>query len=138
MRDRFDIFLSLKPVNLNNAMENQRESSEEIRQRVADARKRQSQRYSKEITNSRVAYETLSQTSPLTQSQQRFLQKLAYKYGWSNRAQLKMYRLARTIADLEQKQEITEQHLWEALKLHCLSAAKSDQKAPGVTMPLGT
>lgn len=138
MRDRFDIFLSLKPLNLNNAMENQRESSEEIRQRVADARKRQSQRYSKVITNSRVAYETLSQTSPLTQSQQRFLQKLAYKYGWSNRAQLKIYRLARTIADLEQKQEITEQHLWEALKLHSLSAAKSDQKASGVTMPLGT
>jgi magnesium chelatase family protein len=138
MRDRFDIFLTLKPVNFNNAMENQNESSEEIRQRVADARKRQSQRYGKEITNGRVAYETLSLTSPLSQSQKQFLQKLAYKYGWSNRAQLKIYRLARTIADLEQKQEISEQHLWEALKLHSLSASKNAQIASAVTLPLGT
>lgn len=129
MRDRFDIFLFLKPVNLNNTAEIRRESSEEIRQRVAAARKRQSLRYGKELTNGKVSYETLIQTSPLTQTQQRFLQKLAFKYGWSNRTQIKIFRLARTIADLEQSQEITEQHLWGALKLHSLSAAKSVQKA---------
>ena len=136
MRDRFDIFLSLKPINLHNAMDIQSESSEEIRQRVTEARKRQRERYGKEITNGRVSYETLLQTSPLTKPQQRFLQKLAFKYGWSNRAQLKIFRLACTIADLEQSQEISEQHLWEALKLHSLSAAKNDQKAS--VAPLGT
>jgi magnesium chelatase family protein len=129
MRDSFDIFLFLKPVNLNNDAEIRRESPEEIRQRVAEARKRQSKRYGKELTNGKVSYETLIQTSPLTQTQQRFLQKLAFKYGWSNRAQIKIFRLARTIADLERSQEITEQHLWGALKLHSLSAAKRDQKA---------
>lgn len=77
MRDRFDIFLFLKPVNLNNTAEIRRESSEEIRQRVAAARKRQSQRYGKELTNGKVSYETLIQTSPLTQTQQRFLQKIS-------------------------------------------------------------
>jgi magnesium chelatase family protein len=133
MRDRFDIFLSLKPVNLNN-MEIPRESSEEIRQRVAEARNRQYHRYGKDITNSRVAYETLRQTSPITQPQQRFLQKLAYKYGWSNRAQLKIFRLARTIADLEQSPVITDQHLWSALKLRSLSSVKNDQKTSGIPL----
>src|SRR5207253_948998 len=118
MRDRFDIFLSLRPVDFNPALESQRESSEEIQQRVIEARLRQYHRYGKEITNGRVPYETLLQTSPLSEQQQGFLQKLANKHGWSNRAQLKIIRLTRTIADLQQRTEVSEQHIWEALKLH--------------------
>lgn len=118
MRDRFDIFLSLNSVDFRKDLDKPRVSSEEIRQQVEEARKRQNQRYDREITNGRVPYETLLKTSPLSEPQQRFLQRIAYKHGLSNRAQLKIYRLARTIADLQSRNEITEQHLWEALKLH--------------------
>jgi magnesium chelatase family protein len=131
MRDRFDIFLSLRPVDFNPALESQRESSEEIQQRVIEARLRQYHRYGKEITNGRVPYETLLQTSPLSEQQQGFLQKLANKHGWSNRAQLKVIRLARTIADLQQRTEISEQHIWEALKLHSWSTARNQKKTTG-------
>jgi magnesium chelatase family protein len=128
MRDRFDIFLSLRPVDFNSALESQQESSEEIRQRVKEARLRQYRRYGNEITNGRVPYETLIQTSPLSEQQQGFLQKLANKHGWSNRTQLKIIRLARTIADLQQRPEISEQHIWAALKLHSWPVAKNHQK----------
>jgi magnesium chelatase family protein len=127
MRDRFDILLSLRPADMQNGSAERRESSEEIRKRVAEARERQKQRYGKEITNGKAPYEMLLESSPLSKSQQHFLQKLANKYNWSNRAQIKIYRLARTIADLQSCKEITEQHIWEALKLNSLKTEKNMQ-----------
>lgn len=124
MRDRFDIFLSLKPIDLSGPSEAKQESSQLIRERVADARQRQYHRYGKEISNGRVQLETLLQTSPLTDQQWRLLQQLANQQGWSNRAQIKIIRLARTIADLQQSPLITQQHIWEAKKLHKWTSAK--------------
>lgn len=101
IRDRFDIYLSMKPVDIQTSADTQRESSLVIRQRVDNARMRQYKRYGKEISNSRVPYEMILQLSPLSNKQQQLLRQLSAKQGWSNRAQIKIIRLARTIADLQ-------------------------------------
>ena len=92
-------------------------SSECVQNRVEEARSLQYKRYGKELSNGRVSYDTLQKTSPLTQGQQRILHQLAVKKNWSNRTQIKIIRLARTISDLEGKTAITDQSIWEAVNL---------------------
>ncbi|MGG5255414.1 YifB family Mg chelatase-like AAA ATPase [Neobacillus sp. SM06] len=118
LRDRFDIFLKLDTENIGNQPKVPQESSETIRERVTQARERQYCRYGKEVANSRISYDLLVKKSPLSNRQQNLLQKIAQKQGLSIRAQIKMFRLARTIADLEKRDKIIDQNLWEAIKLH--------------------
>jgi magnesium chelatase family protein len=75
-------------------------------------------RYGEEVCNSRVPYDTLHKTSPLTAEQQRNLQQLAIKENWSNRTQIKIIRLARTISDLQASTSISDQSIWQASKLN--------------------
>ncbi|WP_308806260.1 hypothetical protein [Neobacillus driksii] len=89
-----------------------------VKSRVEAARIRQYERYGKEICNSRVSYDILQKTSPLTKEQQKKIHQLSPKKDWSNRTQIKVIRLARTISDLEGKTAITDQSIWEAVNLH--------------------
>ncbi|MBT2726204.1 YifB family Mg chelatase-like AAA ATPase [Bacillus sp. ISL-75] len=119
LRDRFDINLSLGPINFNAAaIETAGESSKIVRGRVEEARNRQYDRYGMEVCNSRIPYEMLLRTSPLTDTQQSTLQRLALKKSWSNRTQVKIIRLARTISDLQASPAITDQSIWEAVQLN--------------------
>ena len=117
LRDRFDIHLTVNHVDLERKSEGSEISSKEVQSRVEAARNLQNKRYGKELSNGRVSYDTLQKTSPLTQKQQRILQQLSGKKNWSNRTQIKIIRLARTISDLEGKTAITDQSIWEAAKL---------------------
>ncbi|WP_309486304.1 ATP-binding protein [Cytobacillus firmus] len=123
LRDRFDINLSLSPVNLRSVHTSKEESSSAIRKRVEAARKRQYKRYGREIVNGRVSYDTLL-TSPLNADQQRKLQQFSYKKNCSNRTQIKIMGLARTISDLQGSVGITDQSIWEAVKLNSLAERK--------------
>jgi hypothetical protein len=78
---------------------------------------RQYERYGKEVGNGFVLLEELLATSPLTPSQQNILQNWGLKKGFSNRMQIKLIRLARTIADLNGSTAIKDSHSWEALTL---------------------
>ncbi|MDF2855554.1 MAG: Mg chelatase, subunit ChlI [Neobacillus sp.] len=118
LRDRFDIHLKVKPVSLSNKKGDKCESSKVVRQKVDEARCRQYYRYGEEVCNSRVPYDTLLKTSPLTAEQQRNLQQLAIKENWSNRTQIKIIRLARTISDLQASTSISDQSIWQASKLN--------------------
>ncbi|WP_308315071.1 ATP-binding protein [Bacillus sp. M6-12] len=124
LRDRFDINLSLRPVDLKSDKSSKEEPSSSIRVRVEEARKRQYDRYGKEISNGRVSYHTLLQTSPLTPYQERTLQQFSVKKNWSNRTQIKIIRLARTISDLQGSDGITDQSIWEAVKLNNIKEIK--------------
>lgn len=116
LRDRFDIRLRIKPVAFDrDSLKG--EGSSIIQRRVEAARGRQYERYGKELCNSRVSYDILQKTSPLTQEQQNTIHQLASKNNWSNRTQIKIIRLARTISDLEGNPLITDQSLWEAVNL---------------------
>lgn len=88
LRDRFDIILSLMPVHLKSKQGGSDESSSSIRNRVEEARKRQYERYGREICNSRVSYDILMKTSPLSPDQYRTLQQFSNKKNWSNRTQI--------------------------------------------------
>ncbi|MCQ6280025.1 YifB family Mg chelatase-like AAA ATPase [Bacillus sp. EB600] len=114
--DRIDILLSLKSVNLDKPAE-RLESSIEIRRRVEKARKLQYQRYQTEISNAKIPFEIINETSPLTADQKAMIMKVAAKQNWSNRVQIKMIRLARTISDLAGEEEITDTSIWEAMTL---------------------
>jgi len=119
LRDRFDINLKLNPIDLNAAgMALQRELSKIVQERVKEARERQYDRYGQVFCNSRVSYEVLLKASPLTGTQQSTLQQLAIKKNWSNRTQIKIIRLARTISDLQAIHAITDQSISEAIKLN--------------------
>ncbi|MEH7156521.1 YifB family Mg chelatase-like AAA ATPase [Neobacillus drentensis] len=119
LRDRFDINLCLKPIHFNTfTIEKGGESSKIIRERVENARKRQFDRYGGEVCNGRIPYEVLIRKSPLTNAQQSTLQRLAIKRNWSNRTQVKIIRLARTISDLQASDTITDQSILDAIKLN--------------------
>jgi magnesium chelatase family protein len=69
------------------------------------------------MRNSRVSYDEMQKTSPLTQNQQKIIHQLAAEKNWSNRTQIKIIRLARTISDLEGNSSITDESIWKAANL---------------------
>lgn len=125
--DRMDMLLSLTPVNLEQRPD-RIESSTKIRDRVIQARERQYERYQKEITNTSIPFEQLLTTSPLSENQQNLLSKVASKRQWSNRVQIKIIRLARTISDLAGDQLITDEAIWKAISLRSTMQSKHERK----------
>ncbi|WHY86053.1 YifB family Mg chelatase-like AAA ATPase [Neobacillus novalis] len=115
--DRLDILLSLKSINLDQPASNVQESSCDIRTRVEKARQLQYQRYQTEISNAKVPFEVITHTSPLTSDQQNMVSNVAAKQNWSNRVQIKIIKLARTISDLDGEDKITDAAIWEAMTL---------------------
>lgn len=114
--DRMDILLALESVNLDQEHKDN-ETSSEIRTRVKKATEMQFSRYQAPISNAKVSFEILSKTSPLTDSQRKMIAQVAFKQRWSNRVQIKIIRLARTIADLAGDPHITDESVWKALQL---------------------
>ncbi len=100
-----------------------------IRKRVEQARELQYRRYQSESSNAKVPFEILIEKSPLTSEQQKMLSKVAVKQNWSNRVQIKIIRLARTISDLAGEEYITDGSLWEAYSLRRLSVQKQQSMA---------
>ncbi len=124
--DRMDVLLSLEVIDFTKEMKIS-ESSETIRNRVEEARRKQYERYGEEMTNGRVPFELLMEKSPLTKGQRQLLQQWASQHQWSNRAQTKIIRLARTISDLTGAKEITDESLWEAMTLRRLKTYTKQQ-----------
>ncbi len=115
IKDRMDILLQLQAVDLQKGEVG--ESSDVIRKRVIEARDRQLKRYGKQLLNSRATFEEITATSPLTATQKRMLGQWLHTNHWSNRVQLKIIRIARTISDLAGVDMITDEALWEAMSL---------------------
>ncbi|MBS4212695.1 YifB family Mg chelatase-like AAA ATPase [Neobacillus rhizophilus] len=122
--DRIDILLTLQSVNLDQKAGLQ-ETSEKIRMRVEQARTLQYNRYKMEMSNAKVPFEILMETSPLTNEQQKMLTNVAVKQNWSNRVQIKIIRLARTISDLKGEDVISDSAIWEAMTLRRWGLHKS-------------
>lgn len=114
--DRIDILLSLQSVNLDHPTRDQKNSTD-IRRRVERARIRQYERYQEEVTNAKVPFEKLSAASPLKDEQLHMIRQVSSKHQWSNRVQIKIIRLARTISDLEAHRDITDESIWKAITL---------------------
>lgn len=117
IHDRMDIFLTLSSVSLESESIDQNECSETIRERVTAARGRQLERYQQHVLNATIPPQYLLEERSLESEQQSMLQQLSKKHNWSTRVQMKVRRLARTIADLNGDEQVTNEALWEAMTL---------------------
>lgn len=111
--DRLDFQLSLQSVQLTH--QKPCEDSKTIRQRTTIARKLQRERYQNNYLNSTAPSELLIQSSNITKQQLDQLSITCFDQKWSHRTQLKIIRIARTIADLEGTSEISDTAMEEAI-----------------------
>lgn len=117
IQDRMDILLKLDTVSLELESSSENEPSQMIRERVADARERQYERYGQEVCNANISNEQILKYTVLNENQEKMMLKWASTYNWSTRVQMKIRRLARTISDLNGDPTITNEAIWEAVTM---------------------
>lgn len=111
--DRLDFILSLKSVGISET--EQVENSMMIRKRTEQARQLQRERYGKGLVNGNVPVQTLLATCSILASQSDKLKEVCFTEKWSNRTQVKLIRIARTIADLTGTEDISDAAIQEAI-----------------------
>ena len=96
----------------------QEESSEQIRNRVVKARKIQLERYKNEgiLTNSELTSKLIKKYCQIDEKSQELMKMAIVKYQLSGRRYDRILKLARTIADLDESESITQMHLTQALQ----------------------
>lgn len=118
--DRIDIWLDVQPVEHEKLKgEGTGETSAAIRDRVLTARGLQHERFKDHDylhTNSDMSAKDLRTLAPLEDAVEQTLQDAAKKLNLSARSYHKVHKLARTIADLEENEAISETHVLEALQ----------------------
>ncbi len=116
--DRIDIFIEALQVNYKD-LENKefRESSKSIRERVMTARNIQITRYQEEnfYFNSQLTPKFIQKYCRLGNNEKKLLEKAYTKMDLSARAYHRILKVARTIADLDNSEEILVKHLSEAI-----------------------
>ncbi len=120
--DRMDLQVFVRRVQSLNIMEQGRESSAVIAERVRKARMVQARRFREEgiFTNSEMNLRHLSKYCSLNDRLAEVMKRLMDKMGFSMRAYYRIIKLARTIADLDGVSEISERHLLEAAEYRFL------------------
>ena len=116
--DRIDIRIEVRPVKLDELLgEEKEESSEVIRGRIEEARERQLFRFRGEnfFFNSDIPQRRLGEYIRTGDKETEMLRRVYEKGELSARGYFKVLRLARTIADLNHKDEIGEEEISEAL-----------------------
>ncbi len=118
--DRIDMHVEVPPVQVQEISSRQQgESSQKIRERVNRARRVQQQRFvqSRTITcNARMTPRQLEVFCPLDTAGQQLLNKAIERLGLSARAYHRIIKIARTIADLAEAEQINSSHLAEAVQ----------------------
>lgn len=116
--DRIDITMEVQPIEYKDLfLETKEVSSEDIRQRVEEARLRQANRYREEAINfnSQLDGKILKKYITLKDAQEELLRYTFEKGDLSARGTYRILRLARTIADLAGSDDILIEHLTEAI-----------------------
>lgn len=119
--DRIDIWLDVPQIKHEelSSTKSGGESSEKIRARVLSARAKQAKRFEdiKTVsTNGEMGVKELKKYAPLTESGTQLLNGSARRLNLSARAYHRIIKLARTIADLDNSEDIQDTHLLEALQ----------------------
>lgn len=121
--DRIDIQIEVTAVKYQNLESTkQAESSKNIKNRVNKARKIQQNRYKQEaiFSNSQLTPKLIEKYCKLNQECKALLQLAFDKLGLSARAYARILKVARTIADLEEKENIEQSHIAEAIQYRSL------------------
>ncbi|BED91652.1 MAG: YifB family Mg chelatase-like AAA ATPase [Candidatus Improbicoccus pseudotrichonymphae] len=121
--DRIDIHMDVSALDFENiSSPGSGENSEEIKKRVSYARKIQTERYKNfsNVLNARANISEVKNYFCLNENTLKIL-KLAFdNIGFSARAYEKILKIARTIADLDNSEEIKEEHVSEAVQYRIL------------------
>lgn len=121
--DRMDIHIEVPPVTIRElSLDREEEPSERIQRRVAAARALQEERFRdrKIYANSQMAVRMVKRYCPINGSAGNLLEKAVEKFGLSPRAYHRILKVARTIADLEDSNDIKEPHIAEAIQYRVL------------------
>ncbi len=118
--DRIDLWVEVSKVEYEKLTDSRdlHEGTQKIKPRVEKARKIQEKRFSnlKIKTNAELSSKDLVKTVPLSEKVKELLNESAKKLDLSARSYHRIIKLARTIADLEGKEDIAENHILEALQ----------------------
>lgn len=119
--DRIDLCAEIQPISLKGLQQPPGESSAVIRERVMRARERQKERLQGTgyQFNSELSAADTEQYCRLGPTQQRLMEKAFDTIQISARGYHRILRVARTIADLAQADQIMEEHLLEAISYRC-------------------
>lgn len=118
--DRFDIFVQVAPVQTRELVEAARaEDSATMAARVAAARDRQQHRFRRcrIFCNAQMSNRQLEHHAALDSNTKLLLQGYAEAHDLSGRAIHRSCKVARTLADLDGRPEITEEHMALALTM---------------------
>lgn len=115
--DRMDLCVELLPVGMNSIQGAGRgESSLGMREAVIRARRRQEERFAgtKYRFNADISAADIEKYCPLGSVEQKCMERIYEGLTLSARSYHRILKVARTIADLEDQDEIAEEHLLEA------------------------
>ncbi|PQL90154.1 YifB family Mg chelatase-like AAA ATPase [Apibacter sp. wkB309] len=122
--DRIDIHVEVSPVPFDDLSDKRKgESSSEIRARVVEARKIQTQRYKTAEGihyNAQIGPKQLDEFCLLDDISKNLLKSAIEKLGLSARAYDRILRVGRTIADLDKSEIIQAHHIGEAIQYRSL------------------
>jgi len=121
--DRIDIQIEVSPVKYQKLSDDDEiENSEKIKERVNKARRIQLKRYQNEniYSNSELTPKLIEKYCELNENSKKILQIAFEKLGLSARAYGRILKVARTIADLDGKENILEEHITEAIQYRSL------------------
>lgn len=117
--DRIDICIEVSPVKYKKLDSNEEiETSEEIKKRVNRARKIQIERYkdSNILSNSELTPKLIEKYCRLDKNGKQMLENAFNKLKLSARAYGRILKVARTIADLEESEDVLSYHIAEAIQ----------------------
>ena len=121
--DRIDIHIEVPAVKYRDlSSRDPGEASREIKKRVDAARRTQLERFKgmKIYSNAQMTNRHIKKFCPIDDASQKLLELAIDKFGLSARAYTRILKVARTIADLEGKENIEATHLSEAIQYRSL------------------
>ena len=116
--DRIDLWTEVSKIDHKDLTDkkNQGEKSQEIKKRVLKAREIQKKRFGGEKLNSQMSARDIQNLIDLKPEVKKILEDAALAMDFSPRVFHKMIKLSRTVADLDESENIEEKHILEALQ----------------------
>jgi len=113
-----------------------RTGGDDLAERVSRARARQADRQRRGLVrasdNAEASLNELERIAALDASSNRMLESAFLHLGLSARSYVRVLRVARTIADLDDSDRVSEAHVAEAI---CYRTVASEQRSPGPVVP---